>query len=147
MQDALVTAGFRVVDWNERADVRIVNTCTVTAKSDRSCRHEIHAARRLDPECLLAVTGCFAQVAPEAVAAIPGVDLVLGNPDKRSLAEHLAHCLADHGAVPQIRDRGATPARATVTVSPYPEKPGLESETLRPLPRPHPSLSEGPDRL
>jgi threonylcarbamoyladenosine tRNA methylthiotransferase MtaB len=89
MQDALHVAGFRVVDWEERADVRVVNTCTVTAKSDRTCRHEIHSAKRLDPRCLLAVTGCLAQVAPETVATIPGVDLVVGNPDKHRLAEHL----------------------------------------------------------
>jgi threonylcarbamoyladenosine tRNA methylthiotransferase MtaB len=120
MQEALTTAGFKVVDWDGLADVRIVNTCTVTAKSDRSCRHEIHAAKRLDPSCLLAVTGCFAQVAPEAVAAIPEVDLVLGNPDKQSLATHLAAAL-------QSRADGQTRA-STVTVSPYADRPDFESQ-------------------
>ena len=116
MEAALLVAGFRLVEWYEHADVRVVNTCTVTARSDRTCRHEIHLAKRLDPDCLLAVTGCFAQVAPESVAAIPGVDLVLGNPDKQRLAEHLAVSL------------GARSAGSTVAVSPYPEHPYFESQ-------------------
>jgi threonylcarbamoyladenosine tRNA methylthiotransferase MtaB len=89
MQEAVVAGGYRLVDWDEPADIRVVNTCTVTAKSDRTCRHEIRAAKRRDPECMIAVTGCYAQVAPEVVAAIPGVDLVLGNRDKLRLAEWL----------------------------------------------------------
>jgi threonylcarbamoyladenosine tRNA methylthiotransferase MtaB len=125
MQETLANAGFRVVDWDERADVRVVNTCTVTAKSDRSCRHEIHAAKRLDPECLLAVTGCFAQTAPESVASIPGVDLVLGNPDKQSLAKHLAEALlARAGSQPPGQDG---PRASAVTVSPHPQQLGFAS--------------------
>jgi threonylcarbamoyladenosine tRNA methylthiotransferase MtaB len=120
MQEALATAGFKVVDWGQPADVRIVNTCTVTARSDRTCRHEIHVAKRLDPDCLLAVTGCFAQVAPEAVAAIPEVDLVVGNPDKQSLATHLAAAL-------QSRADGQTCA-SSITVSPYADRPDFESQ-------------------
>jgi threonylcarbamoyladenosine tRNA methylthiotransferase MtaB len=104
------------VEWGERADIRVVNTCTVTAKSDRTCRHEIHAAKRRDPDCLLTVTGCLAQVAPETVAAISGVDLVLGNPDKHRLGEHLTRTL---------RERAAGP---TVAVSPHPAKPDFEAE-------------------
>jgi threonylcarbamoyladenosine tRNA methylthiotransferase MtaB len=116
MQEALLIAGFRVVGWDEQADVRVVNTCTVTAKSDRTCRHEIHLAKRLDPDCFLAVTGCFAQVAPEAVASIPGVDLVLGNPDKLDLAGHLAASL-------QTRPTGST-----IAVSPHPSQPTFHDE-------------------
>jgi threonylcarbamoyladenosine tRNA methylthiotransferase MtaB len=116
MQEALLSTGFQLVEWDERADIRVVNTCTVTAKSDRTCRHEIHLAKRLDPDCLLAVTGCFAQVAPESVAAIPGVDLVLGNPDKHRLAEHLAASLQARSAGP------------IVAVSRHPERSDFESE-------------------
>ena len=118
MQEALANAGFCVVEWDQPAAVRVVNTCTVTAKSDRTCRHELYAARRLDPDCLLAVTGCLAQVSPESVAAISGVDLVLGNPDKSSLAEHLATALQARAGV------------AAIAVSPYPEKPAFETEVF-----------------
>ncbi len=115
MQEALLTQGYRLVDWDQPAAVRVINTCTVTARSDRTCRHEIRLAKRLDPDCVVAVTGCYAQVDPRAVAAIPGVDLVLGNIDKLELAAHLAARLAAQGA-PAIR------------VSPYLDRPGFEGE-------------------
>jgi threonylcarbamoyladenosine tRNA methylthiotransferase MtaB len=122
MQDALHVAGFRVVDWEERADVRVVNTCTVTARSDRTCRHEIHSAKRLDPRCLLAVTGCLAQVAPEKVATIPGVDLVVGNPDKHRLAEHLMASFARRPGDSAEPAPGATSAaHAAGTAPPVPK--------------------------
>ena len=90
MQETLLVEGYRLVDWDSAADIRVVNTCTVTAKSDSTCRHEIRLAKRLDPACTVVVTGCYAQIDPAAVAAIPGVDLVLGNLDKLRLAQHLA---------------------------------------------------------
>jgi threonylcarbamoyladenosine tRNA methylthiotransferase MtaB len=123
MQESLLAEGYRLVNWDEPADVRVINTCTVTAKSDRTCRHEIRLAKRLDPECLVAVTGCFAQVDPEAVAAIPGVDLVLGNIDKLRLAEHLTVRLNRHHA-PAVNP---TPFPA-IAVSPYLDRPAFEGE-------------------
>ena len=144
MQEALLAAGFRLVDWDEPADVRVVNTCTVTAKSDRTCRHEIRLGQAPRPRAAcVAVTGCFAQVDPEAVAAIPGVDLVLGNLDKLRLAEHLAAPRRRRAPARRRRDHGA----AAVSVSPYPEQPELRGRVLHPLPRPHPGLSQDPDRL
>src|SRR5438067_2285425 len=80
-------AGFVQRDFNEIADVYIVNTCTVTHLGDRSSRQLISQARRRHPEALLVVTGCYAELSPEAVAALPGVDLVIGNSGKESLAE------------------------------------------------------------
>jgi len=122
MQEALLARGYRLVDWDQQADIRVINTCTVTAKSDRTCRHEIRLAKRLDPACLVAVTGCYAQVDPGAVAAIPGVDLVLGNIDKLKLAEHLAARRA-----PDAPATSAVSPPAT-TVSSYPSHPGFEGE-------------------
>lgn len=89
MQEALTASGYVLVGWDEPADIRVINTCTVTARSDKTCRREIRLAKRLDPHCKVAVTGCYAQVAPEVIAAIPGVDLVLGNAQKPALAQHL----------------------------------------------------------
>ena len=109
MQETLRMAGYDLVGWAERADVRVLNTCTVTAKSDRTCRREIRLARRLDPGCLVAVTGCYAQVDPEVVAAIPGVDLVLGNMEKLRLTDFLDKLLTDAAAP----EDDLTPAAAT----------------------------------
>jgi threonylcarbamoyladenosine tRNA methylthiotransferase MtaB len=94
MEEALLRRGYRVVGWEEPATVKVLNTCTVTAKTDRSCRHEARRAKRRDPEARVVVTGCFAQVAAEQVAAIPEVDLVLGNLDKHRLADHLESLLS-----------------------------------------------------
>src|SRR5680860_1461471 len=104
MEEALLNQGFRVVPWNQTAAVRVLNTCTVTSKTDRECRRLIRRAKREDPSSRMVVTGCYAQVAPDRVAAIPEVDLVLGNADKLRLVEHLA----DLQASP--RDGCAAPA-------------------------------------
>jgi threonylcarbamoyladenosine tRNA methylthiotransferase MtaB len=152
MQEALLAEGYRLVDWDSAADIRVVNTCTVTAKSDRTCRHEIRLAKRLDPGGTVVVTGCYAQIDPAAVAAIPGVDLVLGNLDKLRLVEHLAELpsrsessAAAGGAGDGARGEGAVGAARTgaeaaapkagaqlrapaLSVSPYPEHPEFEGE-------------------
>lgn len=80
-------AGFIQRDFQEDADVYIVNTCTVTHLGDRSSRQLIAQAHRRQPEALLVVTGCYAELNPKAVAALPGVDLVVGNSEKDKLVE------------------------------------------------------------
>lgn len=81
--------GFRVVPPEERAQVYVINTCTVTGRADFSDRQLIRRITRENPEAFLVVTGCYAQTDPVAVAAIPGVDLVLGNQEKYRLPELL----------------------------------------------------------
>ena len=131
MQEALEAGGYRLVDWHEHADVRVVNTCTVTHKSDRTCRHEIHAAKRFDPDCVMVATGCYAQVDPAAVAAIPGVDLVLGNLDKLRLPGHLARRLdGRQGAGVGLTERPGGTRPPLVTVTPYGENPPFEAESF-----------------
>ena len=132
MEEALTAQGYRVVTWEEAAAYRVVNTCTVTAKTDRTCRHEIRRAMRRDPGSRVVVTGCYAQVAPEKVAAIPGVALVLGNPDKFRLADYLEdipvglpNAGLPHGDGPEAADRGHQPR---VAVTPYTGTPAFESD-------------------
>jgi threonylcarbamoyladenosine tRNA methylthiotransferase MtaB len=129
MQEILLAEGYSLVDWDDAADIRVVNTCTVTAKSDSTCRHEIRLAKRLDPDSTVVVTGCYAQVDPQAVAAIPGVDLVLGNLDKLRLAEYLSQArpVPDGPGAPEERRGGVDPLPA-LSVSPYPEHPQFEGE-------------------
>src|SRR5438105_6303803 len=85
--EQMSAAGFAQRDFNEIADIYIVNTCTVTHLGDRSSRQLISQARRRHPSALLVVTGCYAELNPEAVAALPGVDLVIGNRGKESVVE------------------------------------------------------------
>src|SRR3984893_11664677 len=85
--EQMSAAGFVQRDFNEVADVYIVNTCTVTHLGDRSSRQLIAQAQRRHPEALLVVTGCYAELNPQAVSALPGVDLVIGNSGKECLAD------------------------------------------------------------
>jgi len=89
MTESLGKEGFRVVPFNEDADVYVINTCTVTAKTDAESRRLIRRALRRNPEARVVVTGCYAQVAPDAVKDLPGVALVVGNSEKKSIVELL----------------------------------------------------------
>ena len=78
--DQMSAAGFVQRNFAEAADVYIVNTCTVTHLGDRSSRNMIAQVHRRHPDALLVVTGCYAELNPEAVAALPGVDEKAGEP-------------------------------------------------------------------
>ncbi len=80
---------FRVVPFGQPADVTVINTCSVTDEADKKCRKIIRRARRASTDGFLVVTGCYAQLRPDDVAAIPGVDAVLGTSEKFSIFELL----------------------------------------------------------
>jgi threonylcarbamoyladenosine tRNA methylthiotransferase MtaB len=81
--------GFEKKEWDERADVYVINTCSVTENADKECRYLVRKIQRLSPESLVVITGCYAQLKPAEIARIPGVDLVLGAAEKFNLAAHL----------------------------------------------------------
>lgn len=81
--------GFIKRNFEELADVYVINTCSVTENADRECRHLVRRIQRQAPSSLVVITGCYAQLKPEEIAAIPGVDLVLGAAEKFNLPEHL----------------------------------------------------------
>jgi threonylcarbamoyladenosine tRNA methylthiotransferase MtaB len=89
LQTMLEARGFKTVDFDEPADVVVVNTCTVTARAEFSDRQMIRRAARVSPDATLVVTGCWAQTSPNEVAALSGVDLVVGNADKDRLPDLL----------------------------------------------------------
>ena len=90
----LADAGVVTAGANEVADVCIVNTCSVTEVADHKCRQAIHRLVRCHPGAVVVVTGCYAQLQPEQVAAIEGVDLVLGQNEKGDLLHYVAERLA-----------------------------------------------------
>jgi threonylcarbamoyladenosine tRNA methylthiotransferase MtaB len=90
MIEQLLAAGYRQVNYSDGAELVIVNTCTVTATTDAQSRNLIRRARRINPACRVVVTGCYAQIDPQSLAAIPGVSLVLGNEEKQQLIGLLA---------------------------------------------------------
>ena len=89
----LLNYGLALVDFSDSADVYIVNTCTVTERSDHKCRQWIARAKRRNPEAVVAVTGCFAQRAKGQLTEIEGVSLVLGNESKKELASQVCKIL------------------------------------------------------
>ena len=81
--------GFAKKDFDEVADVYVINTCSVTENADKECRQIVRKIQRKAPEALVVITGCYAQLKPNEIAAIPGVDLVLGAAEKFNIAQHL----------------------------------------------------------
>ena len=86
--------GFQIVPFGQEADVTIVNTCTVTAESDRKSRQHIRRAASANPGKPLIVTGCFAQVSPNAASSISGVTAVIGNGNKAEIAALVRRLMA-----------------------------------------------------
>ncbi len=86
---SLEEAGYARVKVEERPDVFVLNTCSVTENADKECRQWVRKFQRINSEAFIAVVGCYAQLKPTEIAAIPGVDLVLGANEKFDLAEHI----------------------------------------------------------
>ena len=86
---SLEEAGYARVKVEDRPDVFVLNTCSVTENADRECRRHVRRFQAINPEAFVAVVGCYAQLKPEEIAAIPGVNLVLGANEKFDLAGHI----------------------------------------------------------
>ena len=81
--------GFEKVDYRDIADIYVLNTCSVTENADKEARKLIRQAKRRNPDSSIAVIGCYAQLKPNDIAAIDGVDIVLGAEEKFNLLNHL----------------------------------------------------------
>ena len=81
--------GFEKVDYRDKADIYVLNTCSVTENADKKARKLIRQAKRRNPNSSIAVIGCYAQLKPETIAGIDGVNLVLGAEEKFNLLNHL----------------------------------------------------------
>ena len=86
MTEALEQSGYSMVPFSEIADVYVINSCTVTAKTDAESRRLIRRATRLNPDARVVVTGCYAQLSGDELLNTPGVNLILGNTEKRDIA-------------------------------------------------------------
>ncbi len=92
--EALAAAGVEIRPSHDRCDIYVINTCTVTAESDRKSRQLVRRMMEKNPEAYILVTGCSAQAHATRMAAIPGVDCVVGNRHKLAVAEHALGLLA-----------------------------------------------------
>lgn len=85
----LQNEGFAKKEFDDNADVYVINTCSVTENADKECRQLVRRIQRKSPGSLVVITGCYAQLKPKEIAAIPGVDLVLGAAEKFNITHHL----------------------------------------------------------
>jgi threonylcarbamoyladenosine tRNA methylthiotransferase MtaB len=81
--------GYTLVDAAEHADIYVINTCSVTHLGERKSRQMVRRASRLNPDAIVAVTGCFAQLSPAEAAAISGVDVVIGTQDRLHIVDYV----------------------------------------------------------
>jgi threonylcarbamoyladenosine tRNA methylthiotransferase MtaB len=81
--------GYAKVDFEENPDVFIINTCSVTENADKKCKQLVKRAQKINSEALIAIVGCYAQLKPEEIGKIPGVDIVLGANEKFNVLDHL----------------------------------------------------------
>ena len=81
--------GFEKKNFDDAADVYVINTCSVTDNADKECRQLVRRIQRRSPESLVVITGCYAQLKPKEIAEIQGVDLVLGAAEKFNISQHL----------------------------------------------------------
>lgn len=104
-------AGYREVAFEEGADIYVVNTCSVTDFADRKCRKVVRQALRHNPRAFVVVVGCYAQLKPEEIAGIPGVDLVLGAAEKFRILDFIDNLskapgkgMVQAGEIREVRD-------------------------------------------
>ncbi|MFT4603131.1 MAG: threonylcarbamoyladenosine tRNA methylthiotransferase MtaB [Arenicella sp.] len=81
--------GFAKVDFNDRPDIFVINTCSVTENADKKCRNLVKKALKINPEAFVTMIGCYAQLKPTQISEIPGVDLVLGANEKFNILDHI----------------------------------------------------------
>lgn len=89
MTEAARKEGYQIVSAGEAADICVINSCTVTARTDAESRRLIRKALRENPAARIVVTGCYAQIAAEEISTLPGVALIIGNTEKRDLPQLL----------------------------------------------------------
>lgn len=82
--------GFAKVEFNETPDIFVINTCSVTDNADKKCRQIVKKALQVNPNAFVTMIGCYAQLKPEEISSIPGVDLVLGANEKFNILDHIA---------------------------------------------------------
>ena len=89
MLQSLRQSGYEIVPFEEKADIYIVNTCTVTNIADRKSRQMLHKAKKTNPEGIVVAVGCYVQSDTDAVAADKAIDLIIGNNKKRIYCKSL----------------------------------------------------------
>ena len=115
MQQKLQEKGYVIVDFDNVADIYIVNTCTVTNIADRKSRQMLHRAKQMNPEAIVVAVGCYVQTGQENIEKDEAIDLAIGNNRKKDIVEILEAFLAEQEAVPSTQNE-SEPAVADKTL-------------------------------
>lgn len=104
MAELFAEKGYEIVDFDEVADVYVINTCTVTNFGDKKSRQMIRRARRQNKNSIIVATGCYAQVAPQTVSEIEGINIVIGTKDRVKVVEIVENYRAEKGVLNAVTD-------------------------------------------
>lgn len=104
MAELFAEKGYEIADFDEVADIYVINTCTVTNFGDKKSRQMIRRARRRNPDSIIVATGCYAQVSPETVAGIDGINIVIGTKDRSKVVEIVENYRAEQGVLNAVSD-------------------------------------------
>ncbi|MBE6058656.1 MAG: tRNA (N(6)-L-threonylcarbamoyladenosine(37)-C(2))-methylthiotransferase MtaB [Clostridium sulfidigenes] len=104
MAEKFIKEGYEVVSFDEFSDVYVINTCTVTNMGDKKSRKMIGRARRHNPEAIIAVVGCYSQIASDEIAQIEGVDVVLGSRNKGDIVYWVNRAREESKQVVEVKD-------------------------------------------
>lgn len=104
MGEIFERTGYQIVESESLADVYVINTCTVTNLGDRKSRQFIRRAKRKNPDAIIAVVGCYSQIAPEEVQLIEGVDIILGTNDRNKIVEYVEKVQRESKKINAVQD-------------------------------------------
>lgn len=104
MTNLFLSKGYTIKNFDEKCDIYVINTCTVTASGDSKSRRMIHRAVKQNPDALIAVVGCYSQVSPDEVKKIDGVGLVLGTKDRSRIVELCEEVIATNSKKAIVED-------------------------------------------
>lgn len=104
MAEKFLKSGWKVVNHDEKADAYVINTCTVTNMGDRKSRQMISKSRKVNENAVIAVVGCYSQVAPKKVSDIEGVDIVLGTKNKGDIVQYVNEFINERNQIVNVKD-------------------------------------------
>lgn len=122
MTEKFIKEGYEIVPFDEFADVYVINTCTVTNTGDKKSRQHINRAKKKNPNAIVAVVGCYSQIAPNEVAAIEGVDIVLGTRNKGKIVYYVNKVISDKEQIVEVNDVLKDKVFEELNISEYQDK-------------------------
>ena len=137
MTQLLKKAGYKIVSFQDQADVYIINTCSVTNMADRKSRQMLHKAKKQNPNAVVVATGCYVQTATEKVAQDLSIDLVVGNNRKKDIVEILNEYYAEKEAGEQVKEE------YVIDINHTDEYEDLEISTVTEHTRAHLKIQDG----